>query len=766
MKPNTGFLLFILLAVFILSATMAHAATFNVTKFADTNDGACDADCSLREAVIAANADAAADTIELMAGEYILTITGIDEDDSATGDLDILNSVTIEGRGQAIVNANSIDRVFHIMNSPSAPEPSVIFNGLTITDGSVTSPGGGIYARNSTLTIRNSIVNTNSGFDGGGISIFQSTSEITNSTVRDNLATQSYGGGVFFGQSTATITNSTISWNSAPNEGGGVYVSWLSQVSITGSTININNSSSFLSLGGGISNDGQVTITSSTISNNTAHYGGGIYSTGIEGQATITSSTISGNTANGDGGGVYVESGFTATNITNSTISGNTANDDGGGVFVYSGMTAINIINSTISVNSANYGGGIYGQSSFNIGSTILSGNTAVTSGPDCYRAGTLTSLGYNLVGYINSGSCTFGTTDITGLNPLLNPLADNGGPTMTHALQAGSPAIDTGNPSCVGTDQRGAPRPIDGDSNESSYCDIGAFELQAPAYSYIKKSAVDMGSVETGEASGPEEIRIYNMGYASLDIFTMQVTGPDASDFSIDAGGGSSPCGTFSPVITSFGYCTLTVTFSPSSPGAKDAQLHILASSESSPDVAVVLSGTGVAGLVHAISLSSGSLHFGSVSASSYSDKILTLTNNGSGSLNIGIVNGSDPLGAPFSIVSDTCSGKNIAASGTCDITVRFEPSTLTAAVSGIGGLGIIMLGMVLASGVSRRRKTLAALLIGAVMVVGLLTACGTDTETVYVKGDSPGYFSDTFNIPSNDPDTPNITVNVSGSF
>ncbi|MGH7885179.1 MAG: choice-of-anchor Q domain-containing protein, partial [Thermodesulfobacteriota bacterium] len=227
-----------------------------------------------------------------------------------------------------------------------------------------------------------------------------------------------------------------------------------------------------------INGSGDLTLNETTISGGLVNaggignYGGGIYI--IDGTLTITNSTISGNTTNDDGGGIYLNDGTVT--ITNSTISGNTADDEGGGIYINDGT--VTITNSTISGNSANNdGGGIYidnDTATVSITNSIVSGNTAADSGDNCYNdGGTINDNGNNLS---NDGTCNFSGDNNPSIN--LGPLADNGGPTLTHALLSGSSAIDTGNDAVCnaspvnGEDQRGISRP------QLNSCDIGAFEF------------------------------------------------------------------------------------------------------------------------------------------------------------------------------------------------------------------------------------------------------------------------------------------------
>ena len=224
--------------------------------------------------------------------------------------------------------------------------------------------------------------------------------------------------------------------------------------------------------GGGIANQGALTVTNSTLSGNSAFYsgGGGIWNNG--GTVIFTNSTLSGNSSIWHGGGIYNWNGGTLT-VTNSTLSGNSVTDldyaSGGGIASYGGT--LTVTNSTLSGNSAGAGrgGGIesYG------GSATLK-NTIVANSPSGGNCSvTITNGGYNLD---SDGSCGFGTANnsLSGVDPKLGPLADNGGPTKTHALLAGSPAIDKGNSFGATTDQRGVSRP------QGAASDIGAFESES----------------------------------------------------------------------------------------------------------------------------------------------------------------------------------------------------------------------------------------------------------------------------------------------
>ena len=239
----------------------------------------------------------------------------------------------------------------------------------------------------------------------------------------------------------------------------------LTNCSVTGNEMLCGSFPIYNECGGGIINDGDLTVQNSTISGNTSAGGAGILS---QGTATVTNSTIAGNAAvttgahnliGGFGGGLSLGSG----SLISDTISGNSAVFEGGGISSGAGVTVINC---------------------------ILAGNTSPTNPDKVDLMGTVTSGGYNLVGVSVDGS-GFGANDLTGtvdapLDARLGPLQDNGGPTFTMALLPGSPAIDQGVSQGLSTDQRGMPRTADqpniSNASGGDGTDIGAFELPVVA--------------------------------------------------------------------------------------------------------------------------------------------------------------------------------------------------------------------------------------------------------------------------------------------
>jgi len=321
-----------------------------------------------------------------------------------------------------------------------------------------------------------------------------------------NNSTRGLGGGAVNNSGTMSISGSTFTGNSATaafGVGGAVssFTNSPNQLTIAGSLITGNSAAAD---GGGVSTafSGTANITNSTVSNNTANSdnntsgsGGGLYFRSDAGTVTVSGSTINGNqalgnaTAAGNGGGINVQGNL---NLTNSTVSGNTAGRDGGGIYDdFTGgtnsnvaITSSTIVNNTATVN----GGGLRGSTSVgdaptSVRNTIIANNTA-NGGTSQDVSGAVASQGFNLFETTTGATITGDTaTNITGQDPNLGALQNNGGLTFTHALLAGSPAIDKGNSFGLTIDQRGTMRPYDNSSipNQADGADIGAFEFIAP---------------------------------------------------------------------------------------------------------------------------------------------------------------------------------------------------------------------------------------------------------------------------------------------
>ena len=378
--PRTIALLLVLALVSLdlFLAAPAEAANFTVSKTADTADGTCNADCSLREAIIAANTAAGADTITLPAGNYVLTIAGEDEDAAATGDLDITDDLAITGPnpvttivdGNDSVSENQSDRVFDVFGQGL----TVTLAGMTIQGGeqtgsiNVQDDGGGIRVANAptgsdnTLTIRNSVVRDNHAGAGDGDS--------------------ASGGGIFLSgdNDTLNLDNTKVGTFGFPNtasRGAGI------KGNGTGNDINVLNGSEVSfneadSSGGGIfllGNNHAIVVDNSRVNENTAGTGtgGGIYIHAGNSNTTVVvrnGSKVNENSAGGFGGGIRaIGAANFALDVTGSEVLGNVASS-GGGLYLSNTGSVATIDGSRIAFNRAlgqcesGNGGGIYNASS------------------------------------------------------------------------------------------------------------------------------------------------------------------------------------------------------------------------------------------------------------------------------------------------------------------------------------------------------------------------------------------------------------------
>jgi predicted outer membrane repeat protein len=361
---------------------------------------------------------------------------------------------------------NSADRVGGGLSAVTAT-----VTGATIQANAAGVLGGGVFA-SEVAEVTDCVIRGN--FAGGGGGLRANSATVSNSRVIGNFASEFGGGGV--DGLDVSLTGCTVSNNSARIGGGGVNSA---RVELTDCVIEEN----FAGESGGGVQCSSATVARTTIRSNSAGFlGGGIRAGGVD----VADSTISGNTAGDDGGGI---SAGTAT-LVNSTVSGNVARGDGGGIAAPSAT----LVNATIADNAARSGGGFYahpgGGGTVRVHNTIIAQNLARLPGQGHDAVGSFTSQGNNLIGDPTASTGFTAGGDLVGtfaepLDPKLGPLAGNGGPTQTHALLAGSPAIDTGDNTAVDPvedqlllkDQRGRPRRKIGIVGGDAVIDIGAVE-------------------------------------------------------------------------------------------------------------------------------------------------------------------------------------------------------------------------------------------------------------------------------------------------
>ena len=453
----------VLLGIIMLLGTLAlvgvvaadtNASTYTVNYTHDQidvnpGDNVCATSagiCTLRAAVMEANAHPGKDTIKLSriasgstpdVFKFLIGGTDGDTPNAAIGDLDITDDVEISGFNAVwtVIDANSKDRAFDLHSSTR-----VQLSNMLIRNGNATATnaeGGGIYAHGISADLRYVSIENNKAFVGGGI--FHSGSELSLSRV----------------------------------------------------TIKNNVSGDGFTPGGGLYNEGGLDIEQSTFSGNKAYKGGGLFHSG---QGIIVNSTFSDNHANGEGGGITVEGSVgTWLDLSNVTIAYNYADDDdsnsgdAGGIYNWPD-SAVRVRNSIIALNvdkSSNDDDDCYGE----------------------FQSDGYNLIGHNWLcgGFTETGDQTGGPNAF--LDPKLEALAKNGGFAPTHALKSGSPAIDAGDwhgckdkyGQMVSYDQRNYQRHVDGDNNGSPWCDIGAYEAGSH---YITPTATPAGCSQKPEAA------------------------------------------------------------------------------------------------------------------------------------------------------------------------------------------------------------------------------------------------------------------------
>ncbi len=497
---GTGALLVTGSAAALLTA-FAGSAGASTTITVDSNgDGVATAtnctdlvpgNCTLRDAALAAidgdtiNFDASISLITLTAGTVETTAVNIIgpgassltiTTTAAAGSYDLFS---VEGIGDAVISGLTVTK----NRIKSLNDGKFTLDGVTVS-GSTGAYGGALYAGNDgELEIIDSTFENNTATtEGGAVYIYNDNdATISGSTFMNNEAEND--GGAIFGEIhyNVTIVDCTITGNSAADDGGGLALDNKKPdnvLSITDTTIDANDAD----LGGGLRIDAQdpliVSITNSTVSNNTAQTDAGIGFDDPGITATINNSTISANAALYGSGGVYIGSGSSLT-VNQSTISANSSAGTspewgGGGIQLGDNTSVVTLSGSIVSGNSS----GVAGAADFGLYSSLASDTASITATN-------------SLIGEVDSRITVNGTNNVSSTNPMLGALANNGGPTKTMALLTGSPAIDAGpNPVATFTgnefDQRGAgyARVVGG------LVDIGAFELQpssepiAPSFS------------------------------------------------------------------------------------------------------------------------------------------------------------------------------------------------------------------------------------------------------------------------------------------
>lgn len=422
------------------SASAAPTAVWYV----DAATGSDSNDCQSMGTACATIAEAVdkavdGDTIEIAAGTY------------NEHDIEVYEELTLTGAGaeSTIVDAGGNGRLFHAGTTVTISNLTMQ-NGLTSAGNAFDEGGGAVLFTGDSLTLQNVILIDNYAVGSGGAIFNNGDLILQNTQVLSNTAA-GIGGGIYnYTLGTILITQSDIMYNTAVGiQGGGIYAGGKA-LDVQNSTIAYNSAATF---GGGIlaSFDGPTTLDGVTLIGNEASSGAAFFSQ--TGSITATNTTVSRNNATNNYGGFYVSGPNTSLFVQNSTIAENSRTNTAGNGF--NGIMRGN--NATVSIVN-----------------TILADNQE----NNCSSSSNIISLGHNLS---TDYTCSLSQTgDQPGVDPLLGPLADNGGTVYTYALVPGSPAIDAGdNANCALNDARGIMRPFDGDGDSNADCDIGAVEAR-----------------------------------------------------------------------------------------------------------------------------------------------------------------------------------------------------------------------------------------------------------------------------------------------
>ena len=355
-------------------------------------------------------------------GGFAGTETALEERDWKT------NLTTLSG--DIGTEDNNSDNSFHVLTS-SGLSDTTILDGFTISSGNANGvtelgQGGGMRISFADIILSNITFSSNAANIGGGLYSIYSNPTLINVNFYGNIGwSDGCGGGMYIASSNPTVLNTTFAGNSA-------------------------------SRGGGMCS----------------------YSTSLP---ILTNVTFDGNTVTNHGGGMYNNNSIPT--LVNVTFSGNIAISNGGAIYNDNNNSfSPTLTNVTIFENTASSGGGIYNRSSYGsvLKNCILWDNT---NGQIVDQSSTPPTITYSIV----QGDTVWDGEGNLNTDPLLESLWFNGGLTMTHALGEGSPAIDAGDPfSFPDTDQRGVPRPIDGDGDDDAVCDMGAYEYVPLVFIYL----------------------------------------------------------------------------------------------------------------------------------------------------------------------------------------------------------------------------------------------------------------------------------------
>lgn len=430
----------------------ASAMDIQVSKTEDSLDGACDADCSLREAVVLANSTTGAHRIHLGAATYSLTLPTprdsegdeiLEEDANLNGDLDITSTLEIIGSGaeRTVIDGSNNDRIFEVMSGARLD-----VRNLTLLNGRTSTAGGALQNHGRSV--------------------------LRHIHLRDNKAAHPFSRG----------------WGGAVDNQGTLEVHW---ATFNGNYANFGDSGR--ALGGALFNQGELLVRDSLFNNNftsgddVVALGGALFNIGV---ADVARSSFLYHTA--DGPGITIRNdGDGVLKLTNVTVSGKSISGEsdadavvanGSYYPMYAGVPSMQLVNVTIADNQTL---GLLNYGTLLIRNSLIAGNASYyENSTNCLNGGN--AYTYQARGLLlgnGPGNCTADLyiENADTFTRLLYPLADNNSTLPSHALRKGSLAVDAGIGSCTTHDQRRLTRPRDGDGDGVVRCDLGAYERAKP---------------------------------------------------------------------------------------------------------------------------------------------------------------------------------------------------------------------------------------------------------------------------------------------
>ncbi len=490
---------------------------------------------------------------------------------------------------------------------------------------------------------------------------------IVNGTGSNSTAPR--GGGAIYaaGNSSLTLIRTALSGNLAPTSNGGALYSEIGATTVISTTSfngNIAASPSSTGMGGAIYNGGgTIDVAQALFLNNAVAQGnGGAIANDRHGQVSLANTTFTANAApQGDGGAIF-----------------NTNTQQGGPT---SSVAARNVtFSANAATNASQHGGAIFNDTghSISLGNTIVDGSV----GDNC--TGTITSLGHNLD---SANTCALnGPGDLPNGSAKLDTPGFNGGPLaalLTQKLLAGSVAIDAGDPAICAADpvgnidQRGDPRPKNGDGAGAAICDIGAFENDPliPGYGStpVQPGPLDFGSAVVGGNAGASLV-IMETGNSTLQVSNPQFSGANAADFSL------APGGQFPLNIADGGADkTVTLNCSPGAAGTRSATLTLSTNDPARPQVSYTLTCQGTVQprpAFAALPIDPGPIDFGSATVGASVNASLIISNTGDADLHVTSPALSGPNAAEFKLVNSLPAA--IAPDAAATLTLQCKPADL----------------------------------------------------------------------------------------